>query len=206
MRQQINLYQPVFRRERKVFSAVAMIQVLALLFVALLGVYAWQLVATHALQQQLQADQQRQGTARMQLSALILKLSSRKVSPALAQALSQAQQDLAGRRAVLQVLSSQAHGNIRGFSPVLSALSRSVHAGIWLTNVDLADGGTQFSLAGRITRGEILPRYLNLLRRQSAVSGYRFSTLEIIRDKKSGHLHFLLATLGMQGTAGKGQP
>ncbi len=38
MRQQINLYQPVFRRERKVFSAVAMIQVLALVFVALLGV------------------------------------------------------------------------------------------------------------------------------------------------------------------------
>ncbi len=91
---------------------------------------------------------------------------------------------------------------------MLSALSRSVHAGIWLTNVDLADGGTQFSLAGRITRGEILPRYLNLLRRQSAVSGYRFSTLEIMRDKKSGHLHlhFLLATLGMPGAAGKGQP
>jgi len=98
MRQQINLYQPVFRRERKVFSAVAMIQVLALMFVALLGVYAWQFVATHALQQQLKADQQRQGTARMQLSALILKLSSRKVSPALAQALTQAQQVFPGPR------------------------------------------------------------------------------------------------------------
>lgn len=206
MRQQVNLYQPVFRRERKVFSAVAMIQVLALVFVALLGVYAWQSVATHTLQRQLKADQQRQGTAQRQLSALVLKLSSRKVSPALALALSRARQELTGRRAVLQALSSQAHGNIRGFAPVLDALSRSVHAGIWLTRVNLADGGTRFALAGQITRGEMLPRYLDLLRRRPAISGYRFSTLKIVRDKKSGRLHFLLATLGVQGTAGKGHP
>ncbi len=206
MRQQVNLYQPVFRRERKVFSAVAMIQVLVLVFVSLLGVYAWQSVATHALQQQLKVNQQRQDMARKQLSALVLKLSSRKVSPALARALSRARQDLVGRRTVLRALSSQARGNTRGFAPVLDALSHSVRAGIWLTGVDLADGGTQFALAGRITRGEMLPRYLDLLRHRPAVSGYRFATLEIVRDKKSGRLRFLLATLGMPGIAKAGRP
>ena len=206
MMQQINLYQPVFRRERKVFSAVAMAQVLALVFVALLGIYAWQRVATHTLQRQLETSQQRQNAAQKQLSTLVLKLSSRKVSPALVLAQSLARQKLAGRHAVLQALSSQAQGNIAGFGPVLDALSRSTHAGIWLTQVNLENGGTRFALAGRITTGEMLPRYLDLLRRQPAVSEYRFATLKIMRNKQSERLHFLLATLGIAGTAGEKQP
>ncbi len=200
MTQQINLYQPVFRRERKVFSAVAMMEVLAVVVVALLGVYTWQFVATHTLQRQLDIYQQRQMVAQKHLSELMLKLSSRKVNPVLADVLSRAKQELAGRRAVLRVLSSQSHGNTQGFASVLGALSHSVHAGIWLTRVNLSDGGTQVALAGRITRAEKLPQYLNQLRRQPVVSGYRFAKLEIVRDKKTGQLHFLLATLGEAGT------
>jgi len=199
MMQQINLYQPVFRRERKVFSALAMMQVLAVVVVALLGIYAWQFMATHALQRQLDVYQQHQVTAQKRLSELMLRLSSRKVNPILAETLSRAKQELAGRRAVLQVLSSQSHGNTQGFASVLAALSHSVHAGIWLSRVNLSKGGTQLALAGRITQAEKLPQYLNQLRRQPVVSGYRFAKLEILRDQKTGRLHFLLATLGEPG-------
>ncbi len=196
MMQQINLYQPVFRRERKVFSAVAMMQVLAVVVVALLGIYSWQFIATHALQRQLDVYQQHQVTAQKRLSELMLKLSSRKVNPVLAEVLSRAQQELAGRRAVLRALSSQSHGNTQGFASLLGALSHSVHAGIWLTGVKLNHGGTQLALAGRLTQAEKLPQYLHQLRRQPVVSGYRFAKLEIVRDQKTGQLHFLLATLG----------
>ncbi len=206
MMQQINLYQPVFRRERKVFSAVAMLEVLAVIVVALLGVYAWQSVATHALQRQLNVYQQRQAVAQKHLSKLLLKLSSRKVSPILTAAISRAKRELEGRRTVLRVLSSQSHGNMQGFAAVLNALSHSVHAGIWLTRVNLSDGGTQLVLAGRITQGEKLPQYLNQLRHQSVVSGYRFTKLKIVRDKDTGQLHFLLATLGVPSGAKVDKP
>ena len=39
MYQQINLYQPVFRRQRKVFSAATLLQVLLIAAIVLLGMY-----------------------------------------------------------------------------------------------------------------------------------------------------------------------
>ena len=37
MYQQINLYQPIFRKQRQIFSAVTMLQALGVVAVALLG-------------------------------------------------------------------------------------------------------------------------------------------------------------------------
>ena len=40
MKQEINLFQPIFRRQKKVFSAVTMLQVVALFVVVLTAIYA----------------------------------------------------------------------------------------------------------------------------------------------------------------------
>ena len=51
MRQEINLFQPIFRREKKVFSAAAMLQILGVVAVALGVIYAygqWQLASARA--------------------------------------------------------------------------------------------------------------------------------------------------------------
>ena len=59
MHQQINLFQPVFRRQQKVFSAATLVQIAAavlLLLVAILGHVRWTLASmeqsAEALQQQ----------------------------------------------------------------------------------------------------------------------------------------------------------
>ncbi len=41
MYQQINLYQPIFRKQRQIFSAVTMLQAVGVVAVALLGIYVY---------------------------------------------------------------------------------------------------------------------------------------------------------------------
>ena len=51
MTQQVNLYQPIFRKQRKVFSAVTIAQAAAVFIVGLLLIYGygrWQLAALGA--------------------------------------------------------------------------------------------------------------------------------------------------------------
>ena len=41
MKQQINLYQPMFRKQEKVFSALTMLQITGFFIVVLSGIYAY---------------------------------------------------------------------------------------------------------------------------------------------------------------------
>ena len=44
MYQQINLYQPIFRKQRQIFSATTMLQALGLVVIALLAIYTYGLL------------------------------------------------------------------------------------------------------------------------------------------------------------------
>lgn len=205
MMQEINLYQPMFRRERKVFSALTLIQVTAIVVLALIGIYAWQAVSTARLEAHLTALRQRQNVATRKLSALVSRQKRRQVSPALESALADARATLKRQQAALSALSSPAGGNTRGFSKPVAALGHAIVPGLWLTRVDLESGGTQLTLGGRMSRASVLPGYLQALGKQPPFAGRQFSVLHIQRDTKNepGALAFTLSTAVNPGGGGK---
>jgi hypothetical protein len=48
--QQINLYQPIFRKQRQIFAAATMLQAVGVVALALLGIYAYAYVQVGALE------------------------------------------------------------------------------------------------------------------------------------------------------------
>lgn len=202
MIQQVNLYQPILRREQKIFSAMAMLQISAIFLAALIAVSVWQTLDTHAVEQRLTTFRHRNDVATRRLSALVDHLASRKVSPALHAALQQARRKLQQRRAALRVMHRQAQGNTKGFSVMLNALGNTIENGLWLTHVKLAHGGKSIQLSGQMSRATELPNYLQRLAKKPALDGINFATLSIKRLKRPNNLlHFSLNTKAQKGKA-----
>jgi hypothetical protein len=64
---------------------------------------------------------------------------------------------------------------------VLRALARASMDGVWLTRIQFARGRGELSIAGRATRAELVPAYLERLRAEQALRGRDFSRLEVMR-------------------------
>jgi len=87
----------------------------------------------------------------------------------------------AERTQALAAMDKGVLGRTEGYSSVLRALARLPVDGVWLTRIRFSDEGGEASIAGRATRPELVPPYLERLRRDERLRGQDFSTLEITR-------------------------
>jgi Tfp pilus assembly protein PilN len=181
MSQQINLYNPVFRKQEKVFSAAAMVQGLVLIAAV---------VATFAFYVSMQSSvlEIRAAQSGQQLKGELERLKTyggARESPAeRAKALADRRKALEARLVVqkqaLAALDSGALGRGEGHSGTLRALARVSMDGVWLTGIAIGEGERGLSLAGRAANAELVPAYLERLRSEEVLRR-SFSHLEIRR-------------------------
>lgn len=202
MIQQINLYQPIFRKQRKVFSAIAMSQAIGVVIIALALLYGWGVWQTHHLQSRVLALQAQQSRASATLEQLEAAIVARQPSAALTQALAAAKQDRAARQALLDTLSTRSQANGAGFAGLLAGLAHTHVPGLWLTGIQLGNGGDEISLSGATTRSSLVPELVRKLADAPAFAGVEFKRLQIRRDDTAhgrAHLGFLLSTTAKTG-------
>jgi len=177
--QQINLYSPLFRKQKKLFTALAMVHALVLVLVAfmILYVYARFQVTTLARQVRATDEQVRAGLERVKtMPGAPVALDDKQLDARIAEleARLQATQQLLGQAGLARAGS--------GYAEPLRALARLRVEGVWLTSVSLLGEPGELSLAGRALRAELVPRYIDRLTRDPALRGRRFATLAIERD------------------------
>ena len=195
MNQQINLYQPIFRKQVKVFSATTILQIAGIFMLALLLIYIyslWQATLLDRQITQLQAALQ-SGTAR--LAQLESTLPSHTIDPALQAALKAAvaQHDL--MQLTVVALSQRSYGITAGFSSQLVGLARQHVNGLWLTAVRLSKGGADFDLSGKTVDPRLVPEYVQRLSAVPVFKGTEFGLLRIERPEKNDRaLSFRLST------------
>jgi len=85
------------------------------------------------------------------------------------------------RTQALQAMDKGVLGRTEGYSGVLRALAGLSGDGVWLTRIRFSDETGEASIAGRAIRPELVPLYLERLRREERLRGQDFSTLEITR-------------------------
>jgi Tfp pilus assembly protein PilN len=183
MRQQINLYQPIFSRERKQFSAVTV--------VASLGVLALVLTAfsIHASMgvKQLQGEVARLTEQQAQQQAQFLQvgeLHARNAHPAEVEARVKAlTTTLNERKQALQVLQSGAAGQTTGFAARMEALARRHVSGLWIDALAMSGTNGSMSLSGGSLDADIVPTYLRSLSGEAVLSGTRFDDFVIERPR-----------------------
>ena len=198
MSQQINLYSPLFRKQEKVFSATTMAQALALI-AAVVAVFYFLIASESTLLTLRAADSSRQLKAELErLKAYGAGETPAERARALAERRKQLESALAGHTQALAALDSDATARAEGYSDVLRALARVGVDGVWLTRIEFAKGKGELSLAGRATRPELIPAYLERLRSEKALRGREFSRLEVGR----GELQNVTFTLSSAPAAG----
>ncbi len=213
MSQQVNLYQPVFRKQKRKFSAMAMLQATGIAVVGiglLYGYTYWQVRQMRA--EAVQTDKQLASlTKRMDETAR--QFGERLQSKDLQAQVQKLQEQVAEKQRLQQILQS-AQFNTQGFSDYFIAFARQHIPGVWITGLDITGAADQLTLSGRSTNPELVPRYLQKLSAEKRLSGIEFRTFQMSRggaDTKSGaasYVEFMAKTAdpGAPGAAPKGAP
>lgn len=189
MYQQINLYQPIFRKQRQLFSALAMAQALAVVAVALLGIYAYGLAKVGALETEVAQLEGRENALTTQLMRIDPALSDSRRGE-LEIELKRLNATLVDQQRLMDALEQQPLGATGGFSGALAALARQRTAELWLTQLAINGGTGAIELAGRSLRPELVPEYMESLGAEGALKGQRFDRFEIGRDGATGETTF----------------
>lgn len=179
MSQQINLLNPQFLRQQKHFSAVAMLQSLALLM------SGTGLVIGFLVFEQRRLDREVKETARLhkvqeaRFKNLSFELSPDRANQELNASLKSAEEQIASRRVLLERLGADISAGATGYSPLLRALSRPHVEGVWLTGVRVDSGNQQITVTGRARSADLIAPYMERLGTEPVLKGKTFRRLEV---------------------------
>lgn len=198
MSQQINLYQPIFRTQHKIFSAVTIAQLTVVFVVGLLLIYGYGVWQLSRLEGQVAALDAHRETAMQQLRTLSTQVRPETRSRMLDDQLREAQSEVNSKERLLTALETRRFGNTTGFSMHFAGLARQRINGLWLTRVEVRDGVVV--LDGATEAAELLPRYLARLGQEQAFAGTEFSRLQMARgDGDGAPVRFAVTTLPAEG-------
>lgn len=179
MSQNINLFNPAFRKQRRVVTLGAAVQLLCITLVVLGGYH-------YTLQQQVNGL-----TEELRSADSLLKSQrgyvDRLKGKAAVKPEAQLESDIARLEAELKVardsmaaLKGGGFGNQQGFAEYLRAFSRQSLNGLWLTGFTISGGG-ELEIRGRVLSPDLVPSYIQRLNREQVLAGRSFARLEMNR-------------------------
>jgi len=185
LNQQINLYQPIFRREKKIFSSAAMLQLGLVVLLGLMAIYGNAYMKIQPVSSQLSNLQAQRDRMRAQNETLLARRVKTK-SELLEQQVARLAIELEERRAVAAALASGTFGDTSGFGDYLEALARQHVEGTWITALSIGKGGASVDIAGNALFPDLVPVYIQRLSREPVFSGTSFNVLKLARRADDG--------------------
>jgi len=191
MHQQINLFQPVFRKQHKVFSATTLAQVagaVAVLLLLLLGHASWTLAGMKASADNLQ---QQYNHLQQQISVLEEALRTPDTQ-VLDDEIEQLKTRIEERSDLLARFNDLTIENQSGFYSHFHTLTKQHIAGLWLEGVSV-DNKARVEIRGSTLNAKLVPTYLQQLTNQPELSAAPFETVQLARpDTKQPQIGFVL--------------
>jgi len=181
MSQQINLFNPIFRKQKKYFSSVTMLQALAVIALACVVISVESAMRTRALQEQVAAGEAQLTAGQKKLADYRVQFAPRQKSATLPLEIADAQRELTMLTSAAATIGRGGFGDTRGFSGYFRAFAHQSVAGLWLTDVTIGGGGAQIGLRGKTLEADLVPHYIRRLGAEPVMQGKAFSSLEIER-------------------------
>ena len=193
MSQQINLFNPVFLKQKKHFSLLTMLQALLLIVLGALAFYAYAWYQVQELAQRTNEMSQRYETEQKRLVRYANEFSPERARQALDTELKAAEAQAKVQAEILETLKSGAIGNTQGYSEYLRAFARQAVQGVWLTGFEIVGDGTQMTLRGGVVDAKRLPEYIQRMGREPVMRGKTFAALQMRQPETArGYLEFVL--------------
>jgi hypothetical protein len=177
--QQINLFNPIFLQQKKIFTTVTMARALGVLLLGGLLMVAYGRSNVAALEKEAARTTTLLAARQAKLDQVNLEYAPRKKSPELDAQLRQAKAELAALSEVAGVLRRGELGNTDGYSGYFKALARQKVDGLWLTGVSIVGAGNDIGVRGRALDAALVPGYLGNLAREGVMQGKSFTSLQI---------------------------
>ena len=188
MMQQINLYQPMFRKQRKVFSAVAMLQVTAFFIVVLSTVYFYNVMKMEPFTEELDRANEQFAKMSQQIEEISKQFPKQGKSRLLESELNRLTTELDSKGKIKEALTQGSFGNADGFSEYFEALARGHVNGAWLTDIKISEGGSQLSLSGNSIDPELVPVYMKRLAESEIFDNQKINILELFREESEPNI------------------
>jgi Tfp pilus assembly protein PilN len=179
MSQQINLFNPIFLKQKKYFSAVTMLQALALIVIgsALLGGYAR--YSLFALSKEAETTAAQLASAQARMTKVSAEYGPKEKSKALENEIAGADQQAKSLLQVFALLEGGDFGNTSGYAEYMRAFSRQIVQGVWLTGFQIRGAGRELSIIGRALQADLVPTYITRLKSEPVLQGKSFAMLEM---------------------------
>lgn len=184
MRQQINLYQPIFTEARQPLSAMLAGAVLGLVIVGLAGYSAYKSSQLGALKTEVETLRSEQVAQDALLTATGEQQATRAKPAEIDARITVLEHAITERSAALKVLQSGAAGQTSGFAERMEALARRHVEGLWIDKLVLSGTNGAMTMSGATLNADIVPEYLRSLAREQVLSGTRFDDFIIERPAK----------------------
>jgi hypothetical protein len=183
MSQQINLFNPIFMKQRKLFSLLAMLQALGLIVLGSMFFYGYALYQVGQLEKQSNESTKRYNAEQIRLANTLNEFSPQQSNQLLQTEVQRLEKQMAEQNEIIETLKSGALGNTTGYSEYMRAFARHVVQGLWLTDFRVTGDAAQVSLSGGVLNPELLPVYIQRLGKERIMRGKTFSTLKMQQSK-----------------------
>jgi hypothetical protein len=183
MSQQINLFNPIFMKQRKYFSLLAMLQALGMIIAGALIFYGYAVYQVDQLKLQSEENTKRYNAEQLRLARSVTEFSPQQANQLLQDEVQRLEKQSAEQNELIETLKSGVLGNTTGYSEYMRAFSRQVLQGLWLTGFKVTGDAAQISLSGGVVNPELLPAYIQRLGKEHVMQGKTFSTLKMQQTK-----------------------
>jgi cell division protein FtsL len=216
MSQQINLFNPAFQPQKKIFSVNAMAGALGVIVLALVGTGVYAKVRVAQLETDVARGEQKVQAAQKRLEAATAEFAPRAKDTRLEAELAEAQAEHDALLRVADVIRRGDLGNTEGYAEYFRALARQSVDGLWLTGVTITGAGTEIGVRGRALDPALVPGYLARLRNERVLQGKPVGSMQIgqatnvkVRsadgkdtDAPAPYVEFSLQTAAASGASG----
>jgi hypothetical protein len=179
--QQINLFNPLFLQQKKYFSAATMAQALGLVVLGIIAFYGFAFWQDRDLARRTAESSRTYELQKQQFAKASAELNPEKLETQLDQDLKSVEAAIAVRRALLGEIRSGL-GVSYPYSEYLRAFARQTVYGLWLTGVQIGEGGAQMKMSGRALQPDLVPVLIGRLKQEAVLRGRPLEGLAITRS------------------------
>lgn len=179
MSQQINLFNPIFLKQKKIFSAVNMLDALAVLLVGVAAFYAYASIETLNLDRQAVETARQFNLSKARLAQASAQYVPKKADARLEAEVNELQAQLIARKSTLEDLGIDRLAADASYAEYMRALARQSLSGMWLTGFRVARGGAEIEISGGALQPELVPSFIHRLDQEKVLQGRAFDSLSM---------------------------
>jgi hypothetical protein len=201
MNQQINLFQPIFRKERKVLSFAALVQFSGIMLAALAALYGYGIWSNSRLTIDISGLKKQHDERIKMLERVSREAANRSGGDEVEKEVQRLEAELSAERYIVSLLGKDKLDKSLGFSEYLEIFSRRVVQGMWISKFSVFDGGKHMLIKGGALSAELLPLFLQGLSKEPSLTGMEFTVLQMARDEsKQAWIEFVLSSKELESS------